>query len=114
MTINLILVDELGTDLIAETIDRAMQEVLGDNLDNYIEFRLSALKDRHPEARFIYREDVKSPSELKCEAYERAYEENLKWAEEHPEEIDGWDPEEWADEQTRYEFDNINPYFGGW
>lgn len=106
MKINLIIVDECGSDVIAETIDSNMQQILGDNLEKYIEFRLNDLANTYPEARYIYREDQKTFGEMKCDRYTEAYEYWLKYAEEHPEEIDDWDPEEWADEQARDEVDN--------
>ena len=105
MKINLIVVDECGTDYIAECIDSRKQEILGDSVESYVEFRLAQLADRSPEARYIYREDEKTLAEQRCEEYEETYEYWLKWAEEHPEEIDNWDPEEWADEQARNEMD---------
>ena len=105
MKINLIVVDECGTDYIAEVIDSRKQEILGDSVESYVEFRLAQLADRYPEARYIYREDEKTLAEQRCEEYEETYEYWLKWAEEHPEEIDNWDPEEWADEQARNEMD---------
>lgn len=106
MKINLIVVDECGTDCIAETIDSRQQEAMGEHLDGYIEYRLHELRERYPEARAIFREDEKTLGELRCEEYQALFEENLKWAEEHPEEIDNWDPVEWAEEQTRFEMDN--------
>lgn len=105
MKINLIVVDECGTDCIAETIDSRKQEILGDSIESYVEFRLAQLADRYPEARYIYREDEKTLGEQRCEEYKETYEYWLKWAEEHPEEIDDWDPEEWAEEQARSEMD---------
>jgi hypothetical protein len=105
MTINLILIDELGTDTVAETITSAQQTAIGEHLENYIAFRLNELRSLYPEARGVYREDIKTPSELRCEEYEETLNYWLKWAEEHPEEIDDWDPEEWAEEQARSEMD---------
>ena len=55
MKINLIVVDECGTDYIAEVIDSRKQEILGDSVESYVEFRLAQLADRYPEARYIYR-----------------------------------------------------------
>ena len=114
MKINLIVIDECGTDCIAEVIDSKKQEILGDSLESYIEFRLAQLADRYPEARYIYREDEKSIGEMMCDRYTEIYEYWLTYAEEHPEEVGDWDPEEWADEQARDEMDNRDPYFGGW
>ena len=105
MKINLIVVDECGTDYIAEVIDSRKQEILGDSVESYVEFRLTQLADRYPEARYIYREDEKTLAEQRCEEYEETLNYWLKWAEEHPEEIDDWDPEEWAEEQARNEMD---------
>lgn len=106
MKINLIVIDECGTDYIAEAIDSNMQQILGDNLEKYIEFRLHDLANTYPEARGIYREEEKTMGEMRCDRYTEAYEYWLAYAEEHPEEIDDWDPEEWADEQARGEVDN--------
>jgi len=106
MKINLIVVDECGTDYIVETINSNMQQILGDSLDNYIEFRLHELADRYPEARGIYREDEKTYGEMKADRYTEAYEYWLQYAEDNPEEVGDWDPEEWADEQARDEVDN--------
>lgn len=106
MKINLIVIDELGTDYIAETIDSRQQEALGQHLDNFITFRLNELRETYPEAQAIYREDEKTLAEQRCEEYDALFEENLKWAEAHPEELDGLDPIEWADEATRDEMDN--------
>lgn len=106
MKINLIVVDELGTDYIAETIDSNMQQILGDNLEKYIEFRLHDLADTYPEALGVYREDEKTLGEQRCEEYDRRYQENLEYALTHEDELDGYDPYEWADETTRDEMDN--------
>ena len=106
MKINLIVVDECGTDYIAEVIDSRKQEILGDSVESYVEFRLAQLADRYPEARYIYRENEKTYGEMRADRYTEAYEYWLKYAEENPEEIDNWDPEEWADEQARGEMDN--------
>lgn len=103
MKINLIVVDELGTDYIAETIDSRQQEAIGEHLNGFIEHRLNELRDRYPEAIAIYKEEEKTLSELRCEEYKEAYEYWVRYAEEHPEETDDWDPEEWADEQARSE-----------
>ena len=43
---------------------------------------------------------------MRADRYTEAYEYWLKYAEENPEEIDNWDPEEGADEQARGEMDN--------
>lgn len=102
MKINLIVVDECNTSLVAETIDSNMQTILGDNLENYIKFRLNDLSLTYPEARWIYREDEKTLGEIAADKFQEAYESWLEYAKEHPEEVE-WDPEEWAYEQARYE-----------
>lgn len=114
MTIKLYVVDECGDEWEAEAIDSRKQEILGDSVENYVEFRLAQLADRYPEARYIYREDQKTYGEMMCDRYTETYEYWLKYAEENPEEVGDWDPEEWADEQARDEMDNQDPYFGGW
>lgn len=106
MKINLIVIDELGTDYIAETIDSRQQEALGQHLDNFITFRLNELREAYPEAQAIYREDEKTLGEQRCEEYEARYQENLEYALTHEDELDGYDPYEWADETTRDEMDN--------
>lgn len=102
MKINLIVIDELGTDYVAETIDSRAQEALGEHLDNFVTFRLNALKDRYPEARAIYREDEKTYGEMRCEEYEERLQANLEWAYAHADELDE-DPEEWAIDATQDE-----------
>lgn len=105
MTIKLYVVDECGEEWEAEAIDSRKQEILGEDIENYIDFRLAQLANRFPEARYIYREDQKTLAEQRCDEYSETYEYWLKWAEEHPDEIDNWDPEEWAAEQARNEMD---------
>lgn len=105
MKINLIIVDECGSDYIEETITSEQQIALGQHLENFIEYRLHELRIAYPEARAIYKEEEKTLNESRCEEYKETYEYWLKWAEEHPEEIDDWDPEEWAEEQARSEMD---------
>lgn len=111
MKINLIVIDECGTDYIAETLTAQQQEVLGEHLDGFIAYRIAELRNEYPEAQAVYREDVKSHGELLCEAYHEAFEENLRWALAHEDELDGYDPEEWADDTTREEF---NREWGMW
>lgn len=106
MKINLIIVDECNTEFIAETIDNRQQEAMGELLEGFIEYRLHELRAIYPEAIAIYREDEKTFGEMMSDRYAEAYEYWLTYAEEHPEEVDNWDPEEWADEQARGEVES--------
>ena len=103
MKINLIVVDELGDDLVAQTIDQTQITALGECLEGYIKLRLDELRERYPECRRVYDERIKSLGEERADAYDDAYEEALEYALAHPDEIDDWDPYEWAEDCARDE-----------
>ena len=100
MKINIILVDECGDGVIAECIEAKTIEALGRYLDDFVEMRIKDIKRNYPEARGVYREEVKSWGEMRAEQYQEIYEENLEWAKENPDEINEMDPIEWAIEAT--------------
>lgn len=103
MKINLIVIDELGDDLVAQTIDQTQVAALGECLEGYIKLRLDELRERYPECRGVYDERIKSWGEERAEAYDAAYNEALEWALAHEDELDGEDPYEWAIECARDE-----------
>ena len=110
MKINLILVDECGDEVVAETISAEIIEALGDALDDFVDVRIAKIEERYPECRGVYRETVKSQGELMCEEYQRLCDEYLEWALAHEDELDGYDPYEWAMDQANDEMANRNPF----
>lgn len=109
MKINIILVDECGDEVVAECIEAKTIEALGDYLDDFVDMRIEKIRRTYREARGVYREDVKSYSEMRADQYQELFEENLEWAKENPDEIDNMDPIEWAIEATQdyfnYDYD---------
>lgn len=105
MKVNIILVDECGEEIIAETINGTQIAALGNCLDGYIELRIGQIYQDYPECRGVYREDIKSPAEEAAEQYEAIYEEELAWALEHEEELEE-DPYEYATEMAESYFRN--------
>lgn len=100
MKVNIILVNECGEELIAKTIDAKQVEILGDCLDDFVSLQINKVRNEYPECRNVYREDVKSLAEERCEQAEAIYNAELEWAlsEEGQEELDGYDPYEYARE----------------
>ena len=98
MKINLIVIDELGDEWVAQTIDQTQITALGECLEGYLKLRLNELRERYPECRGVYDEHIKSMGEERADAYEVAYNEALEWALAHEDELDGYDPYEWASE----------------
>lgn len=105
MKVNIILVDECGDEVIADCIEERAVEALGNHLNDFVDMRVEEIERMYPEARWVYREDVKSLGEKRAEQWQTIYEENLQWAEENPDEIDGMDPFDWAIEATNDYFD---------
>lgn len=103
MKINLIVIDELGDEMVAQTIDQTQITALGECLEGYLKLRLSELRERYPECRGVYDEHIKSAGEERADAYEAAYNDALEYALAHPDEIDDWDPYEWAEDCARDE-----------
>lgn len=106
MKVNIILVDECGDEVIAKTIDETQVKALGDCLDDFVTLQINRIEESYPECRRVYREDVKSLAEERCEQAEAIYQRELEWAlsEEGQEELDGYDPYEYAQEA-------VNDYF---
>lgn len=106
MKVRIMVCDECGDDFCAETYDANAIEAMGEHFDAFVKFRIGEIKARYPECRCVWKEEEKTLGEQRCDMYEALYQENLEWALAHPDEIDGYDPYEWADEQTRDEMDN--------
>ena len=112
MKVQIILVDECGDDVIADTIDERAVNAMGEHLDSFVEMRINQIKDSYPEARWVYREDIKSQGELDCELWEEIYNKELEWAlsEDGQQELGNDDPYEYAKDmadsymQNRYYF----------
>lgn len=104
MKVNIILVDECGDEVIAETISETQVQALGNCLDDFVTLRINRLWEEYPEARNLYRETVKSYGEEMAEQAQAIYEEELAWALANPDELDGYDPYEYAQEA-------VNDYF---
>ena len=95
MKVNIILVDECGDEVIAETLSSEQVAILRNYLDDFVQVLINKIQDNYPECRGVYREDVKSPGELAAEKWEEIYDEEYAWALAHEDEIDT-DPEEYA------------------
>lgn len=112
MKVNIILVDELGDEVIARTIDAKQVEALGEYLDDFVILQINKVLEEYPECRNVYREDVKSYGEQRADQWEEIYKEELEWALAHEDEIDNMDPEEYAHDRANSYFDN--PYGFGY
>ena len=109
MEVRIILVEETGEEVIAETFDANAILAMGEHFDKFVSMRIQEIYDQCPEARGIYREEVKSWGELRAEQWQAIYEEELAWALEHEDDIDE-DPEEYAMNQADDYF--RNDFFG--
>ena len=105
MKVRIMVCDECGDDFCEETYDANAIAAMGEHFDKFVEFRIEEIRNKYPECRWVWKEEEKTLAEERCDRYEARYQENLEWALAHEDELDE-DPYEWADEQTRDEFDN--------
>jgi hypothetical protein len=105
MKVQIVLIDECGSEVIADTIEAKAVEAMGEHLDSFVEMRINEIRLNYPEARCVYREDVKSYGEQIADEWERIYNEEYEWALAHEDEIDT-DPEEYAHDMADSYFQN--------
>lgn len=101
MKVRIMVTDECGYDFCEETYDNRAIEAMGEHFEAFVKFRIEEIYSRYPECRAVFKETEKTLGEQNADLYREAYDEALEWALTHEEELDGYDPYEWADECAR-------------
>ena len=107
MYYQIIVVDECGDDVVASKIESNVINTLGKiELEVYLETLVNRYREAYPEARSVYAECVKTWGEQIADEYQERIKELVAWAENNPDELDGYDPYDWAIETADDEFSN--------